>query len=102
MSGNRQPRVAKGSCPFCQNPEKSEWHFDGKTFVVADDADRVNTLILFPHEHQLQNWLKERKEFVENLTSGIARARWGRDVKCELDWQNRGYEHAHLQLIRRQ
>lgn len=93
---------SKTSCPFCNNPKKSPWHFDGEKYVVADDAGRENTLILFSHQHKPQNWLKERKEEVEELIVGIANAEWGRDVEKKFDWVARTYPgHGHLQLIRR-
>jgi len=92
------------NCPFCgtdgKSAKRSKWYFDGDEFVVADDAGKPNTLILFPHQHESQGWLRERKAKVEELMLGIANAEWGRNVEKRFDWENRQYEHAHLQLMR--
>ena len=86
------------SCPFCENPKKSKWYYDGDFFVVADDAGKKDTLILFPHKHWTQEFLKSFKDEVERLIKGIARAKWEREIKFSIDWVNRTYKHAHIQL----
>lgn len=93
------------SCPFCPpDNKKSRWYFDGEIFgdefVVADDAGKPDALILFPRQHRSQSWLKKRGRKVENLIMGVANAEWGRGVEKRLDWLNRQYEHAHLQVLR--
>lgn len=96
--------VKVDNCPFCGTDGKlakrSKWYYDGELFVVADDAGKQNTLILFPHQHETQSWLKERKVEVEKLMLGIANALWGRDTKTKFDWLNLTYPHAHCQLFR--
>jgi hypothetical protein len=90
------------TCPFCPpNNHRSKWYYDGDVYVVADDAGKPNALILFPHEHLAQSWLRERRAEVERLMMGIANAEWGRPVQPNFDWENRMYEHAHLQLFKK-
>ena len=88
------------SCPFCKNPKKSKWYYDGDLFVVAEDAGKKDTLILFPHQHWRQEELEKFCNEVERLIKGIARAKWGRDSRFFIDWINKTYEHAHIQLKR--
>lgn len=92
----------KKNCPFCNNPRKSKWYYDGTTFVVADDAEKPNTLILFPHMHYPQ-WVligSNHQIRVENIIRAVADAIWGRNTKVEIDWEAKTYEHAHVQLTR--
>jgi len=98
-------------CPFCDKPKKTEWLFAGLDFVVAvcpvainpeqNASERDDCLIGFPHEHRKQNWLKNHRVKVETLLRGLAQARWGENVKVRFDWENRHYEHAHVQCYKK-
>lgn len=94
------------TCPFCPpNNHRSKWYYDGDVYVVADDAGKPNALILFPHEHLAQRWLRERGAEVERLMMGIANAEWGRDIaaRAKFDWEARTYpDHGHLQLFKQE
>jgi len=93
-------KVKKDKCPFCDNPKKSHWYYDDGNLVVADDAEKPDCLILFPLEHYPQ-WVifgtEKSREYLKLLT-GIARVKWGRNVKYKIDWKTKIYEHAHIQL----
>jgi hypothetical protein len=87
------------NCPFCNSPHKSFWWYDGHIFVIADDAGKVNTLICFPHKHINQDTFSSCCKFiVEALLHSVGRAKWGRKASFQFDWENRTYEHAHVQL----
>jgi len=98
------------SCPFCDQPKKTEWVYNGRDFVVAvcpvainpeqNASERDDCLIGFPHEHRKQNWLKNHRVKVETVLYGLAQARWGENVKLRFDWENRHYEHAHVQCYK--
>jgi hypothetical protein len=91
----------KEKCPFCNCPRKSFWWYDGQAFVVADDASKEDTLICFPHDHMDQDTFSSCcRSVAEAVLYSVGRAKWKRKVALQLDWENRTYDHAHVQLTK--
>jgi len=99
-------------CPFCDKPKKTTWLFAGLDFIVAvcpvainpeqNTKERDDCLICFPRYHRNQSWMKsEYQDRIELLLYGLAHARWGENVKVRFDWENRHYEHAHVQCYKK-
>jgi len=101
-------------CPFCDQPHKTEWFFNGDDYVIAvcpvainpkeNAEERDDCIILFPHNHitqrQLLMW-KYSQFNIEQLLVGIARIIWGKNVKYRIDWVPRHYpNHGHVQLYK--